>query len=158
MKLFLPVYEKFSGEFIKIALPLSVRTNWNKLFCERLSFSSPHLDFHWKIFALINFFFWRSLSKLPSTWPYELFEKQFSPAKSSSQSFSEFSRNLQNFNEVSPVGLSKLNYTSPGEKFEEKFCFLKKMLFCQSRTLKEKFSPFFSSFSRRSSRNCILCV
>ena len=44
------------------------------------------------------------------------------------------------------MGLSKQNYTSPGEKIEEKFCFLKKMLFCQSRTMEEKLSPFFSVF------------
>ena len=57
MKLFLPVYEKFTGEYQKcILFAFSVRTNWNKLFCESLWFSSPHSDFYWKFFDLINFF------------------------------------------------------------------------------------------------------
>ena len=52
----MPVCQKFTGEIIKIEFSVSVRKNWNKIFCERLWFSLPLLDFYWKFFVLINFF------------------------------------------------------------------------------------------------------
>ena len=147
MKLFLPVYEKFTGEYQKcILFAFSVKTNWNKLFCESLWFSSPHLDFHWKFFALNNFFSGAACQNCLLRGQTNFLRNNSLLQNRVLNHFQNSVEIFQNFNEVSPVGLSKLNYTSPGEKFEEKFSFLKKMLFCQSRTMKEKLSPFFLHF------------
>ena len=99
------------------------------------------------IFGLNRFSCGRRLSKLPSTCPYEHFEKQFSPAKSSSQSFSELSVIFSESNEISPVGLSKLHYTCPGEQFKEKILLLEKDAFFVNFGHWKKNSGLFFEFS-----------
>ena len=110
-------------------------------------FFSTLLDFECKFFALIVFFCGRRLSKLPSTCPYEHFEKQFSPAKSSSQSFSELNVIFSESNEISPAGLSKPHYTSPGEQFEEEVLLFEKDPFFVNLGHWKKNSGLFFEFS-----------
>ena len=43
-------------------------------------------------------------------------------------------------------GCQNWNIRVQSNNLRKKFCFLKKMLFCQSRTMKEKLSPFFYIF------------
>ena len=91
-----------------------------------------------EIFRPNQFFFWRSLSKLPSTWPYEIFEEQFSPAKSCSQSFSELSGSFSEFDWSFPGGFFKTEIYESRRTFWRKFCFLKKMHFLSISDIERK--------------------
>ena len=141
-----------------ILYAFSERKNWNMLFCERLWFSSPHMDFHWKFFALINFFSRAACQSCLLPGHTKFLRNNSLLQNRVLNHFQNSVEIVQNFNEVSPVGLSKLNYTSPVEQFEEKFCFLKKMHLLSISDFERNTFAHFSSFSRRSCRNCILSV
>ena len=53
---------------------------------------------------------------------------------------------FQNVDDISPAGLSKLHYTSPGEQFEEKFCFFEKMHFVSFSDIDKKITADFWNF------------
>ena len=69
---------------------------------------------------------------------------------------------MQTFNETFPAGLSKLHYTSPGEQFEEKFCFLKKMHFSSfwdtGREFLARLLNYFSTQLSGFSEKTVLCL
>ena len=93
------------------------------------------------------------MSKLPSTWPYEHFEKQFSPAKSSSQSFSELSgiffRILMKF----PLwGCQNWNIRVKANNLRKSFLFEKDAFFVNIGLWKKNFHPFFEFFSTQLSK------
>ena len=156
MKLFLPVCRKFTGEVIKIEISVSVRTNWSKLFCERVWFSIP-------FFGLLLEFFCPNLFFSGAACQNWLLRGHTNFLRNNSllqnrllNHFQNSVEIVQNFNEVSHVGLSKLNYTRPGEKFEEKYCFLKKMHFLSISDIERKTLASILGSIRRSCRKCIL--
>ena len=53
---------------------------------------------------------------------------------------------FQNVDDISSAGLSKLHYTSPGEQFEEKFCFFEKMHFVSFSDIDKKITAVFWIF------------
>ena len=73
-----------------------------------------------------------------------------------SNNFQTSVETFRNFVEVFSTELSNLQYTSPGEHFEEKFCFLKKIIYY--RTLIKKTLARFPSFFWSSCQNWILRV
>ena len=123
------------------------------LFCERLWFSSPHLDFHWKFFALINFFSGAACQSCLLPGHTKFLRNNSLLQNRVLNHFQNSVEIVQNFNEVSPVGLSKLNYTSPVEQFEEKVLLFEKDAFIVNLGLwKKNFHPFFEFFSTQLSK------
>ena len=128
------------------------------LFCERLWFSSPHLDFHWKFFALINFFSGAACQSCLLPGHTKFLRNNSLLQNRVLNHFQNSVEIVQNFNEVSPVGLSKLNYTSPVEQFEEKVLLFEKDAFIVNLGLwKKNFRPFFEFFSTQLSKLHSIC-
>ena len=155
----MPVCQKLTGEVIKIAFSVSVRTNWNKLFLKDMCFL---FLFHILIgnFLPYSFLCWRTLSNLPSACRYEPFEKKFLSKSSLLNHFQNWVVFFENFDKNSPPGLSEKQYWRPGEQVEEKFCFLflKKMHLSSFSDTGRKLLAHFSTSFRRSCQKCVLRV
>ena len=157
-KLFLPVCHKFTEEVIKNEISVSVRTNWNKFFVKDFGFLYLVWDFDWKFFALIIFF----LAQLVKTAFYVAIRTFWETILSCKIVFSiifriqwKLFRILMKFPRW---GCENWIIRVQANNLRKSFSFWKRCFFCQSRTMKEKLSPFLSVFFRRSCRNCILSV
>ena len=146
MELFSPVCQKVTGEVIKIAFSVSVRTNWNKLFVEKHVFSLSLLDFKRNFFALIKFL----SAEIVKTAFYVAIRTFWETILSGKYVFSIIFRIQWNFFRILmkfPLwGCQNCNIRVQANNLRKSFAFWKRCIFCQSRTLKKKLSPIFRVF------------